>query len=215
MARTPARPAPEPERAAPRLYLLLPPAGTPEEVAAQAEALTAAGRALDIAAVLVRPGAAAALQPIVAATHAIGAACLVENNVALAESVGADGAHLDGPTALKGALPALRPHGIAGAGALRSKHDAMTAAETGADYVMFGEPDAGGRRPPFEATLERTEWWAQLFEPPCVAYARALEEVDALAEAGADFIAVDGLVLDSPVEGAQALAARLAALGAD
>lgn len=215
MARSPARHDPEPERTAPRLYLLLPAAGTPEEVAAGAEAVSAAGRMLDIAAVLVRPGAATGLEPVVAATHAIGAACLVEGNVALAESVGADGAHLDGPAALKSALPALRPHGIAGAGGLRSKHDAMTAAETGADYVMFGEPDAAGRRPPFEGTLERTEWWAQLFEPPCVAYARALEEVDALAEAGADFIAVDSLVLDAPEDGARALAARLAALGAD
>lgn len=211
MARSPARHDPEPARPAPRLYLLLPPAETPEAVAGQIDALAAAGRSLDIAAVLIRPGAAEGLQPLVAASHAIGGACLIESNTGLAEQLGADGAHLDGIAALKAALPALRPHGIAGAGNLRSKHDAMTAAETGADYVMFGEPDAAGRRPPFEATLERTEWWAQLFEPPCVAYARSLEEVDALVEAGADFIAVDNLVLDAPESEVRALAERLAA----
>lgn len=210
MARSPARHDPEPARPAPRLYLLLPPAETPDAVAGQIAALSVASRSLDIAAVLIRPGAADALPPLVAAIHAIGGACLVENNTGLAESIGADGAHLDGISALKAALPALRPHGIAGAGTLRSKHDAMTAAEAGADYVMFGEPDAAGRRPPFEATLERAEWWAQLFEPPCVAYARTLEEVDALVEVGTDFIAVDSLVLDAPEEGAQALAGRLA-----
>lgn len=214
-----ARPTPEPARPVPRLYVLVPPLEAEGEIAAHAGALRAAAGEADIAAVLVRPGKATegrateALQPLVAACHAIGAACLVDGNATLATAIGADGAHLDGVVALKGALAVLRPHGIAGAGGLRTKHDAMSAAETGADYVMFGEPDFAGRRPPFDATLERTEWWAQLFEPPCVAYARTLEEVDALIEAGADFVAVDGLVLDAASEGVRALAQRLAAGG--
>ena len=49
----------------------------------------------------------------------------------------------------------------------------MLAAESGADYVMFGEPDADGARPPFEAIVERVEWWAEVFQIPCVAYAAA------------------------------------------
>ena len=139
----------------------------------------------------------------------IGAACLVEGNAALAAALEADGAHLDGPIALTGALPGLRPHGIAGVGGLRTKHDAMTAAESGADYLMFGEPDANGRRAPFDATLERVEWWVQLFEPPCVAYARTLDEVAALVGIGVDFIAVDNLLFDAPA-GAKALTEALA-----
>lgn len=220
MARSPARHDPEPARPAPRLYVLVSLPEAPADVVARAEELRAAGQLADIAAVLIRPGAAAqgnnaaaTLQPLVAASHTIGAACLVEGNAALAGAAEADGAHLDGIAALKSAIPALRPHGIAGAGGLRTKHDAMTAAESGADYVMFGEPDAAGRRQPFEATLERIEWWAQLFEPPCVGYARTLEEVDALVEAGADFIAVDTLLLDAPQDGAHALAERLTAGG--
>ncbi len=43
---------------------------------------------------------------------------------------------------------------------------------------------------------------------------RTLEEVAALVEVGADFIAVDGLVLDAPGEGVRALAQRLTAGGA-
>ena len=47
----------------------------------------------------------------------------------------------------------------------------MLAAEAGADYVMFGEPDAAGHRPSFEAIAERVAWWAEVFEPPCVGFA--------------------------------------------
>lgn len=209
MARSSTRPASEPPRPAPRLYVLVP-AADAAGIAAQAEALRQAAAEVDIAAVLLRPASgAAALKPLLDACQAIGAAGLVDGAPALVATLGADGAHVDAVPALKAAVAALRPDGIVGAGGLRSKHDAMTAAESGADYVMFGEPDAEGRRPPFEATLERTEWWAQLFEPPCVAYARTLEEIEALVAAGADFIAVDTLIFEAPVEGARALAARL------
>lgn len=178
------------------------------------DALRATSGTLDIAAVLVRldagaPPSPVLLRPVVAACHAGGIACLIAGDVALADELGADGAHLDGIAALKTALPALRPHGLAGVGDLRTKHDAMTAGELGADYVMFGDPDAAGRRAPFETTVERTDWWAQLFEPPCVAYARTLEEVDALVEVGADFIAVDTLVLGASVEDLRDLGLRL------
>ena len=67
----------------------------------------------------------------------------------------------------------------------------MLAAEQGADYVMFGEPDADWRRPGFEAVLERVAWWAEVFEAPCVGAAAALDEVEALVQAGADFVAIE------------------------
>ena len=60
----------------------------------------------------------------------------------------------------------------------------MLAAEAGADYVMFGEPDAAGERPSFEAIEERVAWWAEVFEIPCVGFAAAPEEVAPLATAG-------------------------------
>jgi thiamine-phosphate pyrophosphorylase len=42
--------------------------------------------------------------------------------------------------------------------------------------------------------LERVEWWAEVFEIPCVGFAANLDEVEALAQAGADFVAVGDLV---------------------
>ncbi len=135
-----------------------------------------------------------------------GAAVLLDGRPDLVTRTHADGAHLAGPEAIKASLPQLKPNYIAGAGGLRSRHDAMVAAEAGADYVMFGEPDARGSRPPFEAVRERVAWWSELFETPCVAYADAFDQLAALARAGADFIAMGDALFRDP-RGLEAAAA--------
>jgi thiamine-phosphate pyrophosphorylase len=185
----------EPRRPAPRLYLV-----TPQDTAGLADTLVQALGAADVAAVLVRlPQAderghvnqAKALAPTV---QDKGAAFILDGHPDLAVRAGADGAHLTGIDALRDALATLKPARIAGCGGLETRHDAMLAAESGADYVMFGEPDAAGLRPSFEAILERVGWWAQVFEIPCVGFAASLDEVEALAQAGADFVAVGDFV---------------------
>jgi thiamine-phosphate pyrophosphorylase len=45
-----------------------------------------------------------------------------------------------------------------------------------------------------DAIAERLQWWAELFEPPCVGYAATLDEARLFAAAGADFVLVDDLV---------------------
>ena len=82
----------------------------------------------------------------------------------------------------------------------------MIAGEAGADYVMFGEPDASGRRPSFDAVAERVAWWAELFEIPCVGFATSLDEVRPLASAGADFVAVGNCIFDDERGDAAAVA---------
>ena len=126
---------------------------------------------------------------------------------------GADGAHLGNVEALRDAVPRLKPKNIAGVGGLLSRHDAMTAGEAGADYVMFGDPDEAGNRASFDAIIDRVGWWAEVFEVPCVAYAARLDEIDALAAAGADFVAVGGAVFDDPRGLRAALAEAAARLG--
>ncbi len=74
----------------------------------------------------------------------------------------------------------------------------MLAAESGADYVMFGEPDESNTRPSFDAILERVSWWAEVFQIPCVAYAASADEVAPLAQAGADFVAVGDFIFSDP-----------------
>jgi thiamine-phosphate pyrophosphorylase len=129
--------------------------------------------------------------------------------------MGADGAHLTGIDAFKAAQAALQPERIAGCGGLTTRHDAMLAGEAGADYVLFGEPDPSGHRPSFEAVAERVAWWAEIFELPCVGFAATLAEVGALAQAGADFVAVGDCIFDDSRGPAAALAdaaQRLASL---
>jgi thiamine-phosphate pyrophosphorylase len=181
-------------REAPRLYLLTPPLG---DAGAAAQDLAAALNAADIAAVLVRfaDGDEAALIERIEALRILiqsnGAALLLEDHPELVARTQADGAHLTGVDAFKAAAPGLKPTYIAGCGALATRHDAMLAAELGADYAMFGEPDRDGRRPGFEAVLERVSWWAEVLTIPCVGYAASLDEAEALARTGADFVAID------------------------
>ena len=70
----------------------------------------------------------------------------------------------------------------------------MDAGEIGADYVLFGEPDAKGQRPSAQAIAERLDWWAELFEPPCVGFATSVAEAQEFAAAGADFVLVGDFI---------------------
>jgi thiamine-phosphate pyrophosphorylase len=118
---------------------------------------------------------------------------------------GADGAHLSGIDAMQDMLPSLKPDRIAGVGGLSTRHDSMIAGEAGADYVLFGEPDGNNERPSVDAIAERLQWWAELFEPPCVGYAATLDEARVFAAAGADFVLVGDLVWTDPRGAAAAL----------
>jgi thiamine-phosphate pyrophosphorylase len=200
-----------------RLYLITPQL---DDTAAFARDLDALLAAADIAAVLLRLADAdertllervKTLAPIVQRRDV---ALLLSGRPELAARSGADGAHLTGVEAFASALPLLKPDRIAGAGGLRSRHDAMLAGENGADYVMFGEPDRRGHRPPLEEIEERLEWWAGLIEVPCVGYAGSLGEVETLARTGADFIALGEWIWTEPQGAAAVLAAAAQLLAA-
>jgi thiamine-phosphate pyrophosphorylase len=204
-----------------RLYLFTPLLNDPAAFLPDLDAALDAG---DVAAVLLRLAPAdertliARAKTVAAAVQRRDVAVLFDGHADLVARSGADGAHLTGVDAFAAALALLKPERIAGAGGLRSRHDAMLAGETGADYVMFGEPfsppsragddksddKSGGRRPSLEETLDRLEWWAHLVEIPCVGYAASLDEVAALAQTGADFIALGDWIWTEPQATGQA-----------
>jgi thiamine-phosphate pyrophosphorylase len=158
--------------------------------------------------------ARAIVAPLLEAASREDCALLLDGDPRRAARLGADGAHVQGPgDALDEALRSLKPDRIVGAGGLRMRDDAMTAGEKGADYVMFGEPDGNGPPMPLERLIERVAWWAEIFRTPCVAYAESIESACRLAEAGADFVAVDDAVFGAPSATA-AVRALHAALGA-
>jgi thiamine-phosphate pyrophosphorylase len=187
------RPQKAEPRPAPRLYLVTPAVADAPAFAAPLAAALAAG---DVAAVLLRLAEAderTLINRVKALSSIVqdkGAALLIDGHAELVARAGADGAHLTGLATFTETLGLLKPERIAGVGGLTTRHDAMAAAEAGADYVMFGEPDTSGERPAFAAVEERVAWWAEVFEAPCVGYAASADEVAPLVKAGADFVAL-------------------------
>ena len=189
-------------RPAPRLYLVTP---RVEDAAAFGALLTDALAAGDVAAVLLRLGEGDERTQINRAKTLFSiaqgrdVALLLDSHAELVARAGCDGAHLTGIDEFNSALAVLKPERIAGVGGLATRHDAMSAAEQGADYVMFGEPATDGARPAFETIEERVGWWAEVFEAPCVAYAAGIDEVAPLVAAGADFIALGDWIWSDPL----------------
>jgi len=147
-----------------------------------------------------------ALQRLAPIAQAAGAAVLIDPpaDARQVARIGADGIHMRyDEAALATALEAHQPDRIVGVGGLRSRDDAMRAGEAGADYLMFGEPRADGSLPPFETVLERASWWAEISATPCVAFAPSLAEVEPIAEAEIEFVALGDAVWSAP-EGPEA-----------
>jgi thiamine-phosphate pyrophosphorylase len=188
-------------RPVPRLYLATPVVADTSSLSASLPGLLAGN---DVAAVLVRLAPAdprtliSRIKALAPAVQDRGAALLLDTHAELVARGGADGAHLTGIEALEKALPSLKPDRIAGVGGLKTRHDSMAAGEAGADYVLFGEPDASGQRPSLEAIAERLQWWNELFEPPCIGFACSREEAYAFAAAGADFVLVGDFIWADP-----------------
>src|ERR1700760_3097646 len=132
-----------PQRPVPRIYLATLPLG---DGTGFNDRLSEALAAADFAAVLLRlaPGDDRSLikrvKTLASLVQERDAALLLDGHAGIAARAGADGAHGGGIDARSEAMSALKPERMVGAGGLQSRHDAMTAGEAGADYVLFGEP---------------------------------------------------------------------------
>jgi thiamine-phosphate pyrophosphorylase len=119
-----------------------------------------------------------------------GIAFLIEDDVGLARAGGADGLHLTdaAPAAIAAARAALGATLSLGVACGTSRHDAMTAAELGADYVAV----TAGAASAAEEFRDFVEWWAELMTVPLVAGAAGdPAATHAWALAGADFVELD------------------------
>jgi len=192
----------------PELYLITP----PDPGADFADAFDSALGAAPVAACLIQRGAsdptayearARALIPI-AQRH--GAAALLDNAPDLARTLAADGVHVSGGIdAVKSAISSLKPDLIVGAGTIASRHDAMQAAEAGADYVFFGSL---GTAPADEKLREIARWWVEAVEVPAVFFAGdAGDAGPGPDDPQCEFVALRGSVWDAPGGPATALAA--------
>jgi thiamine-phosphate pyrophosphorylase len=120
-------------------------------------------------------------------------AFIVNDNMALAKRLDADGVHLgqsDGDVREARAL--LGPQAQIGRTCHDSRHLAMQAGEDGADYVAFGAFHPTTTKPSnYRPQPSILSWWATLFEIPCVAIGGITpDNAKPLVDAGADFVAV-------------------------
>lgn len=158
--------------------------------------------------------AAALAEPLQRICGDADVAFIVNDSIALAKRLGADGVHLgQGDGDPREARAVLGPATQIGVTCHASRHLAMEAGEGGADYVAFGA---------FNPTMTKASahvaepvllsWWSTMFEIPCVAIGGITPANAApLIAAGADFLAVSQAVWgDDEAAAVRAFAAVLA-----
>lgn len=101
--------------------------------------------------------------------HKVDVALVIDTHVVMAERLGLDGVHLlDGARTVRFARKTLGPDAIVGTYCRQSRHEGMSAAEAGADYVSFG-PISGALGDGEVAEHELFTWWSEMIEVPVVA----------------------------------------------
>jgi len=162
--------------------------------------------------------AARLAEPLLAICQAHDCAFIVNDSVALAKRLGADGVHLgQGDGDPREARELLGKDAQIGVTCHNSRHLALEAGEAGADYVAFGAffpsttKDAKVRADP-----EILTWWTSMMEPPCVAIGGiTIANAPVIIEAGTDFLAVSGGVWNHADGPQSAVREFLALMGND
>lgn len=208
----------DPERLPTRLYLISPldvGGDFPERLARAIDA--AAGTPAEVAAFQFRVKgldeheAARLAEPLQRICADREVAFIVNDSISLAKRLGADGVHLgqeDGSVAE--ARDRLGRDAQIGVTCHDSRHLAMDAGESGADYVAFGAfHPTTTKQVDHHAEPEILAWWQSIFEIPCVAIGGITpDNCRELADAGADFLAVSGAVWNGDEVAAMAAFAK-------
>ena len=193
-----------------RLYLITPPLiadlagfeGTLEDALSAGDVAALQIRLKDVSLDFIRE-VARVLAPV---AHRHDVAVLMNDHVDLARELRLDGVHVgQSDMAYKEARRILGASAMIGVTCHNSRHRAMEAAEAGADYVAFGAFfPTSTKTVEHMAELETLSIWQETMETPCVAIGGiTADNARAVADAGADFIAVSGAVWNHP-DGASA-----------
>lgn len=111
-------------------------------------------------------------------THQRDIALVISDHLVLAERLGLDGVHLsDASRSVRSARKALGPDAIVGCHSATSRHDGISAAEAGADYVCFGPVGSSALGDGAIAEMDLFQWWTEMIEVPIVAEGGLNEEI--------------------------------------
>lgn len=188
------------ETAAPRLYLIAP--ARPQK--ALAATLATLIERFDVACVRLASNgeedeivrAADLLRPV---CHQRDVPLILTDHFRLAPRLGLDGVHLsDGARQVRTARRELGRDAVVGAYARASRHEGMTAAEIGADYISFGRLTASDLGDGATAPLELFAWWSEMIEVPVVAEGGLTPEHAAGLSRAADFLALGDELWSAP-----------------
>lgn len=139
--------------------------------------------------------------------HPFDVPVVLVDHVALAVRFGLDGVHLDGPRGVRAARKALGADAIVGAHCGTSRHDGMTAGESGADYVAFGPVGATALGDGETAPLDLFDWWSEMIEVPVVAEGALGRDSIIALQTRTDFLGIGSEIweTDDPAETLKAL----------
>lgn len=103
-------------------------------------------------------------------THARDVALVISEHAMLVERLGLDGVHLlDGARSVRHFRKELGSDAIVGAFCAGSRHEGLSAGESGADYVSFGPVAATSLGDGTIAERDLFSWWSEVVEVPVVA----------------------------------------------
>ncbi len=195
-----------------RLVLILPEG---EDLAARVAMLEGALKGGDVASVILPQYGlddgqfqkhAEALVPVV---QAAGAAALVAGDTRIAGRARADGIHVTGGVEqLAEAVEKFTPKLIVGGGNATDRHKALEIGEVQPDYIFFGKIGGDIKPEAHPKNLALAEWWASMVEIPCIVLGGTdAQSALAVAETGAEFVALDRAVFAEPGQAPHVVAA--------
>lgn len=144
--------------------------------------------------------------------HARDVPLVIGGHMLLAERLGLDGVHLnDAARSVRAARTALGADAIVGSFCATSRHDGITAAEAGADYISFGPVGDTLLRDGSRAELDLFQWWSEMIELPIVAEGGLTLDIVATLASHTDFFAIGAEIWDhdDPLDALNALTAPL------
>lgn len=148
-------------------------------------------------------------EALVSIVQKAGAAALVAGDTRVAGRAKADGIHVTGgPEELGEAVEKFTPKLIVGGGNATDRHRALEIGEVQPDYIFFGRIGGDIKPEAHPKNLALAEWWASMVEIPCIVLGGTdPQSALAVAETGAEFVALDKAVFADPAQAPHAVAA--------
>ncbi|PZO79077.1 MAG: thiamine phosphate synthase [Mesorhizobium amorphae] len=180
--------------------VLIVPAGLPGPDLANR--LAAALDGGDVASVIIPQGGLeadafqAAAEPLVKLAQDKGAAAVVAGDSRIAGRLNADGIHLEGSKAeLAEAIERADGRISVGVGGAKTRDDALDLGEERPDYIFFGRFGYDEKPEPHPRNLSLGRWWGEMIALPAIVAAGSdIASVEAVAETGAEFVALGAAV---------------------